>query len=622
MLKGAHRHWRRHAAVAAAVTAVVAVAGLSGPSLRGARLALGDAARLDIGSITANATWLGVALAQSGNITLENVTLELGAITYRLPRIGFSDVSLSRAELTALFEGPAGEALAPRLARLTAREVRIPELRIEQAFGGVRQVTIYRDVVARDVVNGRVAALASAGATLETEGSGSARGGSGPLTVENLDLAHAATLFGQKADARTAEKKTVYTSFSLDDVRMSDAKGAEIRIARLSGKDFRARPNAQSWSEAMRLIGETPDLEKATPTERSRLHGVLADLLDAYEIGQMEASGVEIRNPTVKDQPSGRIARLAFAGGSAGQVADARAEGIEIASSKGRARVATIAATGFSWGDTLRGLKDSGGKADALDWRRLLPTIGTVRVSGVDVDMVGEAAKALKPENIRFGIKDVEVTADKPVNGIPSNLRIAVENLVFAVPASASEDGLKDLAAMGYANVDLSFATAATWNEAGGELVVREVSVRGTDMGSAVLRGVLANVGKDVFDPDSAVAMVALVGATARQVDLTLENRGLFERVIGQEARKQKKSPEDLRREYGMAAAIAVPSMLGNSGSAKAVGQAVARFVARPGRLTISARTKDPAGLGFADIAGMAEPAALLDKLEVTATAE
>ena len=141
-------------------------------------------------------------------------------------------------------------------------------------------------------------------------------------------------------------------------------------------------------------------------------------------------------------------------------------------------------------------------------------------------------------------------------------------------------------------------------------------------MGSAVLRGVLANVDKDLFNPDSAIALVALLGATARNLDLTIENKGLFERVIANEARKQKKSPEDLRREYGITAAIAVPSILGNSASAKAVGQAVARFVARPGRLNISARAKSPAGLGIADFAAAPEPAALLDKLDITATAE
>jgi hypothetical protein len=36
----------------------------------------------------------------------------------------------------------------------------------------------------------------------------------------------------------------------------------------------------------------------------------------------------------------------------------------------------------------------------------------------------------------------------------------------------------------------------------------------------------------------------------------------------------------------------------------------------------ISAETKDPTGLGIADVVALGEPAAILDKLEVTATAE
>ncbi len=214
------------------------------------------------------------------------------------------------------------------------------------------------------------------------------------------------------------------------------------------------------------------------------------------------------------------------------------------------------------------------------------------------------------------------MTADKPIDGVPTNLRLAFENVTFAVPPNAQDDALKTLAALGYGTLDLSLVTAASWNEAGNEFVVREVSVRGTDMGSAVLRGVLADVGRDVFNPDGAVAAAALVGARARNLHLTIENKGLFERVIAAESRKGKKSPEDLRREYGMAAAVAVPAMLGNAPAAKTLGQAVARFIAKPGRLTISMTAKDPAGLGIADLAATAEPAAILDKLEITATAE
>jgi hypothetical protein len=565
-------------------------------------------------------------VGQTNPVSLDNIALDLGYAIYRMPRMEFSGVNLSQAELMALLDPRSSEPAGPRLARLSAHEVRIPELRVEQNFAGAKQVTVYRDVVGRDIVNGKVASLTSAGATLEMTGPAAGSATSGPLMVANLDLAYAAAIYNQKAGPQAAETKTVYGSFSLDDLRISDPKGAEIRVARMAGKDFRARPTPESWSEAMRILGEAQDLEKTSAAERSRLFGVLADLFDAYDIGSIEATGFEVRDVKGKDQGTGRIARLAFTGGSPTQVADARAEGIDIVSAAGRARIGMIAFTGFSFRDTLQGLKSLGDKPfdkmDPADLRRLVPTLGTMRFSGLDFDMPNETSSAPKPENIRFKVKDIELTADKPVNGIPTNLRMAVEGLAFVVPANSEEDGLKDLAAMGYRTLELSFATAASWNEPGNELVVREVSVRGADMGSLLLRGVLANVGRDVFNPDSAIAMTALVGATARNLDLTVENKGLFERLVAQEARKQKKSPEDLRREYGIAAAIAIPSMLGSSATAKAVGQAVARFVAKPGRLNISARTKDPAGLGIADFTTFPEPAAILDKLEVTATAE
>ncbi len=205
---------------------------------------------------------------------------------------------------------------------------------------------------------------------------------------------------------------------------------------------------------------------------------------------------------------------------------------------------------------------------------------------------------------------------------MPTNLRIGLQNLAMPIAPDSQENGLKDLAALGYKSLDLSFTTAASWNEAGNELVIREVSTRIPDMGAVSLKGVLGNVTKDVFDTDSAVATVALIGATAKNLDLTIENGGLFERVVARESKKQSKTPEALRRELGAAALVALPALLGNSAQAKAIAQAVARFVAKPGSLSISARTKNAAGLGFADVMMLGQPVEILDKLDVSAKSE
>jgi hypothetical protein len=567
-------------------------------------------------------------LGRSDAVTVENLVFDLGFMSYRIPRIEVVGTTLSAAELAAALAPAPGESAASRLGRLSAREARIPELRIEQSWAGFRGVAVYRDIVARDIVNGRIGSLTSPGATLEAsiEKAGAVKAASGRVVIDGLDLAHTVAVFGNTAEPQHAEMKTLYGAFAMDDFTMTGPEGANVRLARMTGSGVKARPIAQAWNTYMAILSQQPDLEKLPPADRARLFNAMADLYEGIEAGSMEATGLEIRNPSAKEQGVGRIARIAFAGETASRPGDMRAEGFDFVSGKGKARIATIALTGFSYRDSLQGLRNLGekplDKLDPADLRRLIPTLGTIRVSGVDFDVPNEKAKTPGAENIRFGIRDMEITADKPINGIPSNLRFAVDNFTFAIPADAKEDGLRELAAMGYRLLDVSFGTAASWSEPGSEVVLREVSVRGADMGSAVLRGVIGNVGKDVFNVDPAVAMVALIGATARNVELRIENNGLFERLLGEQAKKQNKSADDLRREYGMAAAIVIPQLLGNSSAAKTLGQAVARFVAKPGRLTISARAKNGGGLGISDFIGASEPAAVLDKLEVNATVE
>ena len=141
-------------------------------------------------------------------------------------------------------------------------------------------------------------------------------------------------------------------------------------------------------------------------------------------------------------------------------------------------------------------------------------------------------------------------------------------------------------------------------------------------MGNVALTGVIGNVGKDAFNADTALATVALLGAKAKALDLTVENKGLFERYMAKAAKEQKTTPESLRRTYAAAAAFVVPAMIGSSEQAQTLGQAISRFIAKPGKLTVSATPKDPSGLGIAEAALLQDPKAILDKLNISAKAE
>jgi hypothetical protein len=617
----------RYSCLAAVSGAAILAAGVSVPTVHDVSIALGDGQRLEIGTVRGGASLIGVALAQSADsVILENVTLDLGHLSYKAPKIEFSGVSLSRAELAGLFDLSVTEPLAARLARLSAKEIVAPELVTEQKGGANRSVTRYRNVVARDVVQGRMGSLTVDGAAIDVDvPEGKSTGTLGRITARDLDLAEAARLYSDKAGAAAPEMKRIYGVFSMENLLIAGPKGAEVRIARIAGKDFMARPTKDSWAETVKAMGAMDTSDKASAADKSRAMNVMLDFVGAFQIGSMEATGFDFRDPNGKEKANGRIARMAYTGPAAGQPAEARMEGMDFEGDDGRVRIANLSFSGFSFASTFEGMRSMAGKPmeklDPTEARKLMPTIGTMRFSGLDVDVPDTEAKE-KGQKLRFAVRDIEVTADKPLNGVPTNLRFGVDGVTFTVPPGAKQDGLRELSELGYTKLDVSGIVAASWNEAGNELVVREVSMRGSDMGGVTLRGTLGNITKDVFSPDTTVAMVSLIGATAKTLDVTVENKGLFEKVMAQQAQQQKKSPDDLRREYGMAAAVGIPALLGNTGSAKALGQAVARFITKPGRLAIAAKAKDGGGLGLADFASIGEPATILEKLDITATSE
>jgi hypothetical protein len=587
--------------------------------------------RVTIGAIR-TPLW-SAAFAQADTLVLENVTVTLGPVTYTAPRIEFTGVTSTRAEVEALVDKGSTEPLAARLARINARQVTIPEIRSEQQAGAMRAESVQKNTVLSGIAQGRVAEVTVEGGAGESgTPEGRVRYVQGRMTTTDLDVAGIARVILERAASPAEPMRKLGGTFSLDGMQFSGPDGVEVKVGRAAGRDFYARPIADSWAGLFSLIPAMAEAGKPSAQDSGRLVASLADFMGAFDYGSVEINGITVTPPaTAGANAAGRIARIAYTGSVGGLTPDARLEGLEITSPAGTARIGTIAFTGFSFGSTAEGLKAlKSGRIEDLDpeaLRRLMPTIGTVRFSGLDFDLPNEAKegkpeKGQKAERVRFTLKDLELTADKPLNGVPTNLRLGLQNLAMPIDPATQDEGLKDLASLGYKQLDLSFTTAANWNEAGNELVIREVSTRIPDMGAISLKGVIGNVTKDVFNADTAIATVALLGAAAKNLDLTIENGGLFERFLNRESKKQSKTPEALRRELGTAVAVMVPALLGNSGQAKTIGQAVARFVAKPGRLSISAKTKSSAGLGFTDVMMLGEPVEILDKLDISAKSE
>ncbi len=595
-------------------------------ALSGVTLPLGEHGRIRVGHVRGNGGFALVPPALAAeNVTLSDVRIDGGALSYTMPKIEIVGSTLGRAQLLALFDKSATESVSKRVMGLTAAMISIPEFITEQKIAGESQTATYRDILMKDIVAGRIGTVTGTGGSITTtaKGPSAVQGTFGAITVEDFDLVQTVRVYSEPAGPNDKEFKRVYGKFSMENFALKGNKGANIVLGRLSGSEFRARPTKTPWLEALRGAVEKKDFDKSAPAESARFVNNMLDIVEAFDIGTMEVTGITIDDPSGTKPGKGRIARIAYKGGPA---AEARVEDFEVSGPDGQVRLGLMAFSGFSFAPTFEALREMLGKPDAnfddMAYTRFIPALGTTTIRDMVADVPNERA-ADRNERIKATLKGFEFTATKAVNGIPTSIRTAVENFAFTIPAGSKDAGIRDLFDMGYRAVDVSLVIEGAWNEPGNEFVVKEISAKGVDMGSATVRGTIGNVTKDVFSGDPTVMQIALIGATAKTLSVAIDNRGLVDRAIERDAKRSARKPDEVRKQYGVAAAVAIPAMLGNSSNAKLVANAVARFIGRPGKLDINARTRDGSGLGLADVmAAGGDPGEILARLDITATAE
>ncbi|MGX7706279.1 hypothetical protein [Methylobacterium sp. Gmos1] len=609
----------------AALGALACAALLGGPVLAQGTPTPGAPAPNPPSTPTQDAAAQGLA-PQGATVALDEVVLPLGPITLKAPKVELRGTALSRDEARAALD-PAGPApWRTRLERLSAREIVIPVLRVEQPAGGRVQVAVYHDVVARDVAAGRIGTLEAGGATLTVEGPGpDAAGAYGRLSAREIDLPGLVRLFTEPGGPDAAPIR-IYGGVTAEDIALTNPDGAALRIARIDARDLTGRPTTIPWAESVRALAEGAGKAEEGP-ERSRLSGLAADLLDGIGVGGLEISGVTFAAPGGGPKPNPVQASLARATyGIEDGAGRMRAEGLAVDAAAGRVSLKGLTLSGLSLKPVLEGLRRAAaGPIDQAELRRYAPGLGRIALEALDVDLPAQpsAQDPLAASGpVRFALRNADLAMSDPRDGVPTATRLAFDGLTCAIPPGTTAPLLADLAGLGYTSLDLSGTADTRWDEAAREVTVKDVTLTGKDMGTARITGTIGGIGKEVFDPEPMVSSLALLGASAKTLGLTLENGGLFQRFVDQQAKAQSLKPEELQREYGTAAMLGIPAVLGGSASAKALGQAVSHFVTKPGRLTVNAAAKDPAGLGLMDFSTAPSPGKIFDRLTVDASAE
>ncbi|WP_375463795.1 hypothetical protein [uncultured Methylobacterium sp.] len=581
------------------------------------------------------------------DVTLTDVVLPLGDTVLRAPNVTVSGTRLSKGDLTAILKADSPEPWGPRLARLEAASITIPVLSSEHAGPGASVQTVtYREVNARDVRAGRIAELTAASAAISVVGGPQKGAGTyGRVAAVDLDLAGLVRLYGEAGDGKGPVQR-IYASIQVADVVYTDDSGITMRLARLDGRDLGGRPVPGGWSGAVGALTAGLDaLDPEMPAgDRAKLAGTAADLADAVSVGGLELRGLGLSQTDPDGPLLVGIGRLAYAG--VGAEAGTTLEDVTFAQGGLKARLGRVALSGVSLAPTiatLRRLANPDAAATDEDLRRLAPAVGGLTLQDLSLDLPGEDAPAEaenggkagtgpgrpggplaapEPAPVHVALRNAALTLGPPRDGVPTASRLDLSGLTFPAAIVAGMPVLGALPGYGYADLDLNLVVDSAWDEAKREVALREITLSGRDLGSVRLAGTLGGMGPELFGANVAASRMLMVSATAKALDLTIQNTGLFERFLAAQSKSLSLKPEELRQEYVTASRFGVPAILGNSAAARAIGAAMGQFVAKPGRLVLTAKAKSPAGLGFIDVGTARSPAAVLDKLDVDAKAD
>jgi hypothetical protein len=587
----------------------------------------------------------GVA-ARAAVFELDNVRLDLGGFAIAAPRIVVKGSPLEREQFAALLNASTGDSAVARMTKLTAAEISAPELRFEQTLGPQKQTTIYRDIRFTDVREGRIGRGEAARGAIAVTGAAT-----GPMTgdilrtsFEALDLRQVARVLTEKAQPGSSEPLVpLFARFEQDGYTLDMGKAGRMSLGKSSGSGFAARVGPEPLGEVLsRLVALSDAAEKAArdpksankplKTEDDRRMGLaLLSLYDSVSYGNGELRDLAmtvITPPTPGAKPETvdmKVARIAY-GENAPAKSGFSLEGTSFAGGGAKGQIETISYSGFSLAPVIEELKALLAKPDAdidnLDFRKFIPTIGTLRMTGLSVDAPQPPRRGQPQPPLRIGLGLMELKSGEQLNGVPTALSLTLDNLLAPVTEGTGNPAARDLIAMGYRTLDLSSKIDMAWDAAKSELGVRSLSLGAANMAKLDISGILGNVTRDLFASDLALAQVAALGATVRSVEAKLQNFGLLEKLVENEARKANRKPDDMRREYAMMASLGLSAILGPSDAAKTLTAAISRFAAQPRTLTVQATAKSGSGLGLADVLTITDPTQIFDKIDLKATAE
>jgi len=555
------------------------------------------------------------AYAQANNAKAENITLDTDIASFKIKSVELRGTAITDAALATLLDPKDKASISERFSKLTASEVLIPEIVMTTKSDPIQTVT-YRNIKLSDVSAGIAKTADVEGAQVaiaEQKDTPPIEGTYGRMQAQAIDMTLSARVMTETRKDESEPLKPLYESFTGEKIVIK-AGGKDpftLSFGGLSGHGFKARP----------LMTRPTDLQ-AQSKDPKAVAAFLKDIMLSFEIGDSEARDIEMTANVDGKPVSSSLGKMSMAHFANGKIGSIGFGPLAISTKDVDVKVAAIGLKDLDFPKLREKTPPSTApagdtEAEAAEQARLFaPSVGEFSIDKVDVTIKDEDTPGAA--NGAFALSRFLVKGGIPAEGQPAHTDMSLDHMTLDLSKMKAKD-VKPLTDMGYAKLDLSSHIEMSWQPDTEKLTIDNILLSGVDMGKIELSGHFDNVNKDFFSGDATAMQAAVLGALIKEVRLSIENSGLFERAVAVQARTQGKSVEEIKRGYVNAAAVGLPAMLDNKPAAKTIGAALARFVATPKNFHLTAKSED--GLGATDFALMSSPGTLLDAVEVTATA-
>ena len=545
--------------------------------------------------------------ATSSNASADDVIITDGPTTYRIKHIDLVETPLSNADLAAMLDPNSAESVETRLRKLTAASITIPELMADSTVGATEQHWAQKQILLASVVKGR-AAVGSVGSSdlAVKNGDGASNIEIGSLQLVGIDMGQVAHVYAAGRADDGEKLLPVFDSIIANAIKVTDVQHDQaFTIGSVKEQGFQARALKTDLQTQTRLATTKPN-DAATKTFFDDLLGsVSIKLFEVDDVTSVPAAvhskddliGFGLERIIASDVGNGRhIGRMGL-------------KNFHIEGKEGRMALATgeLEALSFPFPGTA-----NDASADPK-----LPSLSKLDLGNLLFDM-NVAVKDQPDQRMTFAIDHVSYAAvGAEAVRLPPKALATVDHLTYDV--SPNDPSTQTLRALGYKRLDVSSKIASSYDASKELLTIDKFMLSGKDMGSVQLKLDLTNVSEGIVSQNHAIQQASAIAVLFKGVDLVLRNDGLIDKALQYKAGLDGKSVDDERKTYIDFVSDQLPLLAGGSPKLKPLQAALVQFIAAPKTLHVSIATKD--GLGAADMQLLGDPNALLDRLEIQATA-